>query len=382
MASGEGRFNLSSAQPADVGEHGCYGFQGHCVQLKNTFIHVLRSSSDSDDEDRAIYKVMSLQEGYSGRVSRAVSDDFLQRRCKGFQETPASWSTTTSEDDSSLRDLEAFAQPDNETGGEMGGEFWDALSEPDDTLPPRCASEPDMHRYNYRNGGMGDSDIASNDGFGILSEAVSACETDSCWDDLEDAPSPLPLCHMEWQASSTSDKQLLVPAFTSAQYSPENQNLQASSNFPEGQTSEEQTTVMMRNIPNNISRARVLQKIGELGFATRVDFVYLLCDFKKGANLGYAFVNLVNAEAACCFKESFDKFSNWESAGSTKVCECSWAEMQGLADHIERYRNSPVMHHEVPDEYKPVVFEMGVRVEFPPPTKRLRKPKMKASRLT
>ena len=27
---------------------------------------------------------------------------------------------------------------------------------------------------------------------------------------------------------------------------------------------------------------------------------------------------------------------------------------QGLDAHIERYRNSPVMHEDVPDEYKPM----------------------------
>ena len=29
--------------------------------------------------------------------------------------------------------------------------------------------------------------------------------------------------------------------------------------------------------------------------------------------------------------------------------------------HVERYKNSPVMHKSVPDEYKPVIFADGVR---------------------
>ena len=37
---------------------------------------------------------------------------------------------------------------------------------------------------------------------------------------------------------------------------------------------------------------------------------------------------------------------------SQKVCEVCWGNpLQGLGAHIVRYRNSPVMHQSVPDEY-------------------------------
>lgn len=36
---------------------------------------------------------------------------------------------------------------------------------------------------------------------------------------------------------------------------------------------------------------------------------------------------------------------------------------------MERYRNSPVMHESVPDEYKPVILQNGLRVNFPEPSK-------------
>ena len=41
---------------------------------------------------------------------------------------------------------------------------------------------------------------------------------------------------------------------------------------------------------------------------------------------------------------------------------------------MERYRNSAVMHKKVPDEYKPVIFEDGVRKTFPRPTKKVKAP--------
>lgn len=42
-----------------------------------------------------------------------------------------------------------------------------------------------------------------------------------------------------------------------------------------------------------------------------------------------------------------------------------------------RYRDSPIMHGSVPDEFKPVIFEAGTgrRVDFPEPTKKLRAPR-------
>ncbi|CAE7386730.1 mei2 [Symbiodinium natans] len=93
-----------------------------------------------------------------------------------------------------------------------------------------------------------------------------------------------------------------------------------------------------------------------------------------GRNLGYAFVNFVNAEAAVAAWRCFDGFSDW-ALPSQKVCAVSWSgPHQGLEQHVERYRNSPVMHKSVPDEYRPVVFENGVRQRFPSPTRSLKKP--------
>merc|ERR1712135_260650 len=99
------------------------------------------------------------------------------------------------------------------------------------------------------------------------------------------------------------------------------------------------------------------------------DFVYLPMDFRNGVNLGYAFVNLITNEDALHFMQVFQGFSKW-FVDSVKVCEVSWAHPhQGRHQHVERYRNSPVMHPSMPDDYKPMVFKKGMRVPFPPPTK-------------
>eukprot|EP00933_Yihiella_yeosuensis_P035921 TRINITY_DN29595_c0_g1_i1.p1 TRINITY_DN29595_c0_g1~~TRINITY_DN29595_c0_g1_i1.p1 ORF type:complete len:389 (-),score=78.59 TRINITY_DN29595_c0_g1_i1:131-1297(-) len=134
------------------------------------------------------------------------------------------------------------------------------------------------------------------------------------------------------------------------------------------------TTVMMRNIPNNYTRDMLLEMLDNEGFAGYYDFLYLPMDFGRNANLGYAFVNLVDAKTADHFWRVFDGFSRW-ALPTAKVCELGWSgPHQGLKAHIDRYRNSPVMHVSVPDEFKPMVFSSGVRKEFPSPTRAVKPP--------
>jgi len=140
------------------------------------------------------------------------------------------------------------------------------------------------------------------------------------------------------------------------------------------------TTVMLRNIPNRYTQGMLMSLLDDQGFHGQYDFVYLPMDFRNGINLGYAFVNLLNHPHAMIFMQCFQGFSGW-FFDSAKVCEISWAHPhQGLAEHVDRYRNSPVMHHSMPDEYKPMVFKDGVRVSFPAPTKAIRAPKLRPIR--
>jgi hypothetical protein len=129
------------------------------------------------------------------------------------------------------------------------------------------------------------------------------------------------------------------------------------------------TSIMMRNIPNNYTRAHVLKLLEKEGFSGAYDFFYLPIDLKTKSGLGYAFINFVNHESAIAFQKHFDGFSNWV-ATSGKVCKVTFSDrIQGLKQHVERYRNSSIMHESVPDEFKPMLFENGVPVRFPAPTK-------------
>lgn len=137
------------------------------------------------------------------------------------------------------------------------------------------------------------------------------------------------------------------------------------------------TTVMLRNLPNNYTRAMLLKLLNSEGFGSACDFLYLPIDSRTHAALGYAFVNLTGPGTVTRFWQAFDGFSKW-ALSSRKVCSVTWCEpSQGLLAHIERHRNSPVMHFTVPDEYKPVLFEGGRRVPFPEPTKAIRVPRVR-----
>eukprot|EP00427_Karlodinium_veneficum_P046605 CAMPEP_0169238794 /NCGR_PEP_ID=MMETSP1016-20121227/30545_1 /TAXON_ID=342587 /ORGANISM="Karlodinium micrum, Strain CCMP2283" /LENGTH=395 /DNA_ID=CAMNT_0009318639 /DNA_START=20 /DNA_END=1204 /DNA_ORIENTATION=- len=139
----------------------------------------------------------------------------------------------------------------------------------------------------------------------------------------------------------------------------------------------ELTTVMMRNIPTHYTRSMLLELLDSNGFHGQYDFVYLPMDFRNGVNLAYAFVNMTSHRDALLLTRALHGYSEWLSE-DCKGCDVSWAHPnQGLQEHVERYRNSPVMHPNTPDAFKPMVFKNGKRVPFPAPTKQIKAPKLK-----
>jgi len=136
------------------------------------------------------------------------------------------------------------------------------------------------------------------------------------------------------------------------------------------------TTVMMRNIPNDYSGEMLLALLDEHGFEGCYKLVYLPMDYHCKAGLGYAFIDLTTPEEAERFRQVFEGFCKWKVA-SAKKCSVGWSTLQGVQAHVDRYRNSPVMHDEVPTEFKPMLFENGRPVQLPPPTKSIRAPRVK-----
>lgn len=134
------------------------------------------------------------------------------------------------------------------------------------------------------------------------------------------------------------------------------------------------TTVLMRNIPNHMSRQLLLKLLDTCGFKGAYDLLYLPVDFRTMSNLGYAFVNLVSDEEVERFNAYFTGFTDW-GIPSEKACVVDMSQAHpGREAQIERHRNSALNHESVPDWCKPVLLKDGVRIPFPKPTRPVEPP--------
>lgn len=129
-------------------------------------------------------------------------------------------------------------------------------------------------------------------------------------------------------------------------------------------TSQDGTTVIVRKIPDNVSRAEFLNMLDAEGFGQTYSFVYLPMNFEKRVALGYAIVNFSEPTSAAA---AVLHLAGVELGGKRLEASISEAK-QSLSDLILRYRDSSVMHSSVPDDNKPVIFSDGLVVPFPKPT--------------
>ncbi len=129
--------------------------------------------------------------------------------------------------------------------------------------------------------------------------------------------------------------------------------------------------------PKYTQRA-VLDELDEK-FARKYDFFYLPIDFKNKCNVGYAFVNLIEARDAVAFHEAFDG-RRWTCFRSGKVCAITYARIQGKQAMIQRFQNSSLLAESLEvqprlfvshgvDKGKPERFPGGAElpIEIPPP---------------
>lgn len=129
---------------------------------------------------------------------------------------------------------------------------------------------------------------------------------------------------------------------------------------------EQKSTVMLRNVPYSEGQNGVLSIIEERGFSGRFDFFYAPLDFSSGNNLGYAFINLPDAEAVSEFFAVFDGLRVDKDGWSQKDLQVCWARVQGRDPNVEHYRNSPV--NDMPESFRPMIFDAaGNHLLFPRP---------------
>jgi len=97
------------------------------------------------------------------------------------------------------------------------------------------------------------------------------------------------------------------------------------------------TTMQIRNIPNRCTKEEVLRHVDELGFANQYDLFHMPMDKKRKSNLGYAFINFMQAETASVFQKQMKGacVTGDRAQNPKKSCTVAPAGIQGLENYIK-----------------------------------------------
>mmetsp|Transcript_56189 Transcript_56189/g.105347 ORF Transcript_56189/g.105347 Transcript_56189/m.105347 type:complete len:316 (-) Transcript_56189:62-1009(-) len=136
-----------------------------------------------------------------------------------------------------------------------------------------------------------------------------------------------------------------------------------------------QTSLMIRNLPFDFTRTSLRNLLQNLGLLEMLNFLYLPLRGKDGASLGYAFLNAVNLGAVAKIVRCLHGMTQPGSASQeSRLAIQANIQAPNLPALIAKYRNSGVMHNDVPRSMKPVLLRDGVEIQFPPPTLTLARP--------
>uniref|UniRef100_A0ACD5YP48 Uncharacterized protein n=1 Tax=Avena sativa TaxID=4498 RepID=A0ACD5YP48_AVESA len=126
------------------------------------------------------------------------------------------------------------------------------------------------------------------------------------------------------------------------------------------------TTVMIRNIPNNLTRAAMVELLDDhcarenrrrRGQPAAYDFLYLPMDFRdQSSNRGYAFVNFTTADAAFGLYYALHGcgWKLWVGGRRSRNINVAAAHIQGKRAVVRRFARSTFVCPT--DEFRPAVF--------------------------
>ncbi|CAE7820759.1 ML1, partial [Symbiodinium sp. CCMP2456] len=134
----------------------------------------------------------------------------------------------------------------------------------------------------------------------------------------------------------------------------------------------EQTSMVLRNLPKDLNRMSLCSLLDVHGCFETADFIYLPARFKDGLSLGYAFINFHTPAAAMDFQRKFHgmhlhlpgALGSADSPPKALVVHPN-LRMRSLQDLLNRYKNSPILHPDVPEGMKPFLLENGKPMPFP-----------------
>jgi len=103
----------------------------------------------------------------------------------------------------------------------------------------------------------------------------------------------------------------------------------------------EVTTVMIRRIPRLYTQLMLISEAAARGFDSLWDFLYLPFEVKKGANVGYGFINFIEFGHAQRFREAFDgTFLDNTMREKGKPIRVHPASVQGYEANFAHFQNT------------------------------------------
>lgn len=116
------------------------------------------------------------------------------------------------------------------------------------------------------------------------------------------------------------------------------------------------TTIMIRNMPNRYCQRELIVELEDLGFAGKFDFLYVPMDKGTMLNVGYAFVNFVGHHwAQKCMSLLQGGHFTRHCKNSRKTIAVTWAHMQGLEANLAHYEKAAVSASKM-RQHRPIVM--------------------------
>lgn len=84
------------------------------------------------------------------------------------------------------------------------------------------------------------------------------------------------------------------------------------------------------------------------------DFLYLPIDFQNKCNVGYAFINMKRVKGVQTVYRQFDN-KKWEYFNSEKICEITYARLQGL-DALKKHFQTSSIRIQKDKKLKPLII--------------------------
>ncbi len=115
------------------------------------------------------------------------------------------------------------------------------------------------------------------------------------------------------------------------------------------------TSLMIKNIPNKYTQVLLREAIDKKLPLGSYDFLYLPIDFNNCCNVGYAFINMTSVAHVHSFYSAFNG-SRWEHFKSEKICEVTYARLQGLKKMKSHFQSSGISKLS-DSKVKPILFK-------------------------